>query len=134
MQATSNIPRIVGIKVDTIVGHKMALGLTLPATARIPITVVGRSWIPVEFITTNIIIPRVAFLSPLSIPCIAFIPYGVAALPIPIMFEAIFKQIFFSVSASVFPNIYCTGRDKIFDSLWLNLQSSITCIMPIQTA
>ena len=55
MLATSNTPKIVGKNVETIVGHKIQLGLTLPANARIPITVVGKSCIPVEFIITNII-------------------------------------------------------------------------------
>ena len=124
----------LGTKVETIVGHNTQLGLTLPATARIPITVVGKSWIPVELITTNIIIARVATLSPLLNPFIAFMPYGVAALPMPIIFDAKFKHMFFSVSGAVFPKIFLTGRDKIDDNLWLSLQSSNTCINPIQTA
>ena len=35
--------QIVGMKVATIVGQRMQLGLTLPANARIPITVVGNN-------------------------------------------------------------------------------------------
>jgi len=40
---TKIIPNIVGTKVATIVGQRIQLGLTLPASARIPITVVGKS-------------------------------------------------------------------------------------------
>jgi len=125
---------MVGMKVAIMVGQRIELGLALPAIARIPITVVGRSWMPVEFITTSIIIALFALISPLSNPFIALIPYGVAALPIPIIFEAIFKQMFFSVSLSVLPKIHRTGLDRIDDNLWLSLQSSITCIIPIHTA
>jgi len=74
MLATSKTPKIVGINVATIVGHRIQLALTLPAIARMPITVVGKSWIPVEFITTNIIIARVGLFPPLSNPFIALIP------------------------------------------------------------
>ena len=51
-----------------------------------------------------------------------------------LIFDAMFKQIFFSVSGLVCPKIFLTGRDKIDDNLCLNLQSSRTCINPIQTA
>jgi hypothetical protein len=74
----------VEIKDGTIIEE----GVWLPAALIIDITVAGKIWIEVAFMTKNIIIFFVAVELPLYIAFTALMPAGVAAPPIPSIFDA----------------------------------------------
>ena len=105
-----------------------------PCDANILITVVGKSCIDKVFIRTNKFISfdiSFAVLS-FSILFIASIPAGVAAFPIPIKFETIFKVINFLTSSLVFLKNLLTNGLKIFSIFPNILVFFIIFIIPLQ--
>ena len=87
---TSRIPNAVVTTLTIKDGRSISAGLTLPAAARMLITVDGKSSMPVEFITNSIAIPLVILTSPLSISSIALIAVGVAAFATPMRLALMF--------------------------------------------
>ena len=87
------MPDMVDTTVAISEGIIIAEGAELPCVPISAITVAGKSWIEVAFITKNIIIFLLADSEPVSIAEIAFIPAGVAAPPIPSILDARFTAI-----------------------------------------
>ncbi len=124
---------MVVVIVTIKVGKMMSAGFALPALALKPITVVGKSWMEVAFITTSIIMAKFAFPLLSSRACIALIPMGVAALPTPSMFaETLSAMIFWISSLSTLKIFLISGR-KSLASLLDNPLASISSIKPSQT-
>lgn len=108
--------------------------LSLPAVILSPITVVGKICIEVDAKIISIIMGLFALPEPSSRRCMAFIPRGVAAPPMPRMLQEMFMQMSSLVVASKFPKIFFVAGERIFDSILLSPLSSITCKIPIHTA
>ena len=85
-------------------GIKISAGLLLPADARNPITVLGNSSNPLEFIKNKIAIPLVNLLLPLAISSVAFTAVGVLALATPIKFADILTDKYSSATGDTTPN------------------------------
>ena len=111
----------------------MSEGLALPAVDRRPITVVGRSWMDVAFMTRSIIIAKLAFPLWSSRACIARIPIGVAALPTPNILAEMFKAIIFCVSSLSTLNIFLIRGRRSFASFWDKPLASTSSIKPSHT-
>ena len=121
------MPITVLITVAIVAGAKKSAGLTEPWVARNPITVVGSSCRLVADITVSIIMFCDALVPPSSISFIAFIAMGVAALPSPKRFAAMFMVTYlppFSLSPG--KRNFTTGRK----SLPKRSASPIFSIMP----
>lgn len=128
------MPIVTVTIVDRSVGKIMSAGLALPAEARRPITVDGKSWIDVAFITTSIIAWGLAIAPLVSSAFKAFIPIGVAAFPRPSMFADILRAIIFSISGlSILKSFLIIGR-KSFASLSPSPEASTSSKTPSQTA
>ena len=98
------MPSVVVKRETTMQGKIISVGLVLDIAVRMPISVVGISCNPQQFITNSIAIPFDIFPVPLSIFSIAFIAGGVDALPIPSRFADILSEMSLQISSSVSPN------------------------------
>lgn len=119
---------------EIIIGRIISLELLLPADSLSPIIVVGKSWKDTELITRSIIAEKLALPEPSSNFCIAFIPLGVAALPSPNIFDAIFIAMYLFVSGSFDLNKNFIIGDNNFSNFCPKPLLSTISNMPNHTA
>ena len=94
---------MVLVRVEIRVGNIMSELLSDPCESLRLITVVGIKSSPVTLSIINIIIALVICFCPFESPCMAFMPLGVHAFPMPRMLLVKFMAIWFLVSLSVLP-------------------------------